>query len=138
MQRRMLSLLAVCCTAVVGVAAAQAPSARFGLGGGVTIPTGNYKTTDKVGWHALGVVQFGATTCVPSIVTGIPGERLPGFNEDGYAEMYLDNISFVGPRSNVQKDSNPQTLFRRLVMCSSLMPGERRRLCSQCSCMSSA
>ena len=59
MQRRMLSLLAVCCTAVVGVAAAQAPSARFGLGGGVTIPTGDYKTTDKVGWHALGVVQFG-------------------------------------------------------------------------------
>jgi hypothetical protein len=65
----------------------------------------------------------GTTTCVPSIVAGIPGERLPGFNEDGYAEMYLDNISFVGPRSNVQKDSNPQTLFRRLVMCSSLMPG---------------
>jgi len=59
MQRRMLSLLAVCCTAVVGIAAAQAPSARFGLGGGVTIPTGDYKTTDKVGWHALGVVQFG-------------------------------------------------------------------------------
>jgi len=65
----------------------------------------------------------GSTTCVPSLATGIPGERLPGFNEDGYAEQYLDNISFVGPRSNVQKDSNPQTLFRRLVTCASLMPG---------------
>jgi len=59
MQRRMLSLLAACCTAVVGVAAAQTPSARFGLGGGATIPTGDYKTANKVGWHALGVVQFG-------------------------------------------------------------------------------
>src|SRR5260370_23455491 len=67
--------------------------------------------------------SVGTTTCVPSIVTGIPGERLPGFNEDAYAAMYLDNIAFVLPRSNVQKDSNPQTLFRRLVMCSSLMPG---------------
>src|SRR6185503_17814041 len=42
----------------------------------------------------------GSTTCVPSIVTGIPGERLPGFNEDGYGEVFLDNISFIGPTSN--------------------------------------
>jgi hypothetical protein len=32
----------------------------------------------------------------------------------------LDNVSFVGPRSNVQKDNNPQTLFRRLTSCASL------------------
>src|SRR2546425_12762922 len=59
MRRRMLSLLAVCCTAVVGIAAAQAPSARFGLGGGVTIPVGTYKDTDKIGWHGMGLVQIG-------------------------------------------------------------------------------
>src|SRR5438445_7110117 len=59
MQRRMLSLLAVCCTAVVGVAAAQVPSARFGLGGGAIVPVGDYKDVDKIGWHGLGVVQFG-------------------------------------------------------------------------------
>jgi hypothetical protein len=64
----------------------------------------------------------GTSTCVPSLVTGIPGERLPGFDEDGYGEVYLDNISFTGPRSNVAKDSNPQTLFRRLVTCASLKP----------------
>src|SRR5438132_11635985 len=58
MQRRMLSLLAVCCTAVVGIAAAQTPSARFGLGGGVTIPVGTYKDSDKIGWHGLGMVQL--------------------------------------------------------------------------------
>ena len=59
MQRRMLSLLAVCCTAVVGIAAAQTPSARFGLGGGVTIPVGTYKDSDKIGWHGMGLVQIG-------------------------------------------------------------------------------
>src|SRR2546426_11618996 len=59
MQRRMLSLLAVCCTAVAGIAAAQTPSARFGLGGGATIPVGTYKDSDKIGWHGLGLVQFG-------------------------------------------------------------------------------
>src|SRR5437667_11537093 len=58
MQRRMLSLLAVCCTAVAGIAAAQTPSARFGLGGGVIIPVGNYKDADKIGWHGLGMGQF--------------------------------------------------------------------------------
>src|SRR2546422_8422860 len=59
MQRRMLSLLAVCCTAVAGIAAAQTPSARFGLGGGVIIPVGDYKNADKIGWHGLGMAQFG-------------------------------------------------------------------------------
>src|SRR3989454_5719572 len=59
MQRRMLSLLAMCCTAVVGIAAAQTPSARFGLGGGATIPVGTYKDSDKIGWHGMGLVQIG-------------------------------------------------------------------------------
>jgi hypothetical protein len=62
----------------------------------------------------------GATTCVPSLALGIPGERLPGFDEDGYGEVYLDNVSFVGPRANVQKDNNPQSLFKRLIMCSGI------------------
>jgi hypothetical protein len=62
----------------------------------------------------------GTTTCVPSLALGIPGERLPGFDEDGYGEVYLDNVSFVGPRSNLQKDNNPQALFKRLIMCSGI------------------
>jgi hypothetical protein len=62
----------------------------------------------------------GTTTCVPSLALGIPGERLPGFDEDGYGEVYLDNVSFVGPRSNVQKDNNPRSLFTRLITCSGL------------------
>jgi hypothetical protein len=64
--------------------------------------------------------SVGTTTCVPSLALGIPGERLPGFDEDGYGEVYLDNVSFVGPRANVQKDNNPQSLFKRLITCSGI------------------
>ena len=67
--------------------------------------------------------QIGTTTCVPSLALGIPGERLPGFNEDGYGEVYLDNVSFVGPRSALQKDSNPLALFNRLISCSNITRG---------------
>jgi hypothetical protein len=65
----------------------------------------------------------GSTTCVPSLALGIPGERLPGFNEDGYGEVYLDNVSFTGPRTAVQKDRDPQALFNRLIACSSIGQG---------------
>src|SRR2546422_3986703 len=43
---RMLSLLAVCCTGVVGIAAAQAPSVRFGLGGGAIVPRSEEHTSE--------------------------------------------------------------------------------------------
>jgi len=51
--------LAVCCMALAGIAAAQAPSVRFGLGGGAIVPVGDYKEADKIGWHGLGMVQVG-------------------------------------------------------------------------------
>ena len=31
---------------------------RFGVGAGVTLPTGDYGTVDKTGWHVLGLIQF--------------------------------------------------------------------------------
>lgn len=31
---------------------------RFGVGGGITLPTGDYGTVDKAGWHVLGLVQL--------------------------------------------------------------------------------
>jgi len=65
----------------------------------------------------------GGATCVPSLALGIPGERLPGFDEDGYGEVYLDNVSFVGPRANLQKDNNPRALFTRLITCAGLGTG---------------
>src|SRR2546430_10256743 len=57
-QAKKTGFLAVCCTALAGIAAAQAPSVRFGLGGGATAPVGDYKDADKIGWHGLGMVQL--------------------------------------------------------------------------------
>lgn len=31
---------------------------RFGVGGGLTLPMGNYADIDKTGWHLLGLIQF--------------------------------------------------------------------------------
>ncbi len=62
----------------------------------------------------------GKNSCVPSLALGVPSERLPGFAEDGYGAVYYNNISYSGPTSNLQKDSNPRTLFNRLITCSSL------------------
>ena len=31
---------------------------RFGVGGGLTLPMGNYADIDKAGWHVLGLIQL--------------------------------------------------------------------------------
>jgi len=31
---------------------------RFGVGGGITLPTGDYGTADKAGWHVMGLIQL--------------------------------------------------------------------------------
>jgi hypothetical protein len=61
--------------------------------------------------------QIGKDSCIPSLVLGIPGERPATFAEDGYGNVYLNNISFTGPRSAVTKENNPADLFKRLVTC---------------------
>lgn len=83
------------------------------------------KTGFAIGISADQVIarSVGMATCVPSIAMGIPGERLPGFDEDGYGEVYLDNVSFVGPRAQVQKDNNPVALFNRLNSCAAVAGG---------------
>src|SRR2546425_12433324 len=58
LKKSLLGLVTVCCTALAGIAAAQAPSVHFGLGGGATAPVGDYKDADKIGWHGLGMVQL--------------------------------------------------------------------------------
>ena len=58
-QVKKTGFLTVCCMALAGIAAAQAPSVRFGLGGGAIVPVGDYNKADKIGWHGLGMAQFG-------------------------------------------------------------------------------
>ena len=40
------------------VATLAAQSAHFGIGGGATVPLGDYSTGDNAGWHALAKVDF--------------------------------------------------------------------------------
>jgi hypothetical protein len=61
--------------------------------------------------------QIGKDTCISSLVLGIPGEKPATFSEDGYGNVYLNNISFSGPKSAVTKEKNPADLFKRLVTC---------------------
>ena len=51
-------LTGVLAFALVAPATARAQGARFGLGGGLTLPTGDYGNADKTGWHVLGKIDF--------------------------------------------------------------------------------
>jgi len=42
--------------------AAQAQSVTVGIGGGLTIPTGDFKTATKTGWHGLGNIGYGLSS----------------------------------------------------------------------------
>ena len=57
------SLLAVGMTLGFGasIASAQTP-VKFGLGGGVTIPSGSTSNGLKTGWHGMGLIQFKPAT----------------------------------------------------------------------------
>lgn len=57
MKRRVLAVLAVVC--VVGAGSLSAQNARFGVGGGLLMPMGDYNTFDKPGFI------FGAGVVVP-------------------------------------------------------------------------
>ena len=50
MKRMVLGILAVVCMAGIGSLSAQ--GVRFGIGGGVVMPMGDYKNVDKLGWLA--------------------------------------------------------------------------------------
>ena len=67
--------------------------------------------------------QIGKDSCISSLVLGIPGEKPATFAEDGYGNVYLNNISFTGPKSAVTKEKNPADLFKRLVTCPAGAPG---------------
>lgn len=45
-------------TTCIGRSSVAAQSARFGLGGGVTLPLREYHSTDNAGWHVLGKVEI--------------------------------------------------------------------------------
>jgi hypothetical protein len=65
----------------------------------------------------------GATTCIPSLALGVPGEQVATFAEDGYGAVYYNNVSFTGPKANVHKENKPLDLYNRLITCSGFGTG---------------
>jgi hypothetical protein len=57
--------------ASVGTAPAAAQGAEFSLGGGLTLPLGNFDDAAKLGWHGMGAVSF------------VPQDLPVGFQVDG-------------------------------------------------------
>jgi hypothetical protein len=59
---------------LAGASGAAAQSAKFGLGGGLVVPTSDYNTLDKTGWHVLGKVDIG----IPMSPIGVRVDALYG------------------------------------------------------------
>src|SRR5690242_9778781 len=74
MSRLGLGLAMVGLASLGATAQARAQGTRFGLGGGLAAPTGDYGSVDKGGWHALAKVDF----AVPMAPVRSRVERLYG------------------------------------------------------------
>src|SRR2546426_11986824 len=103
LKKSLLGLVTVCCTALAGIAAAQAPSVHFGLGGGGTAPVGDYKDADKIGWHGLGMGQL----ALPALPLGIRGDGL-------YGRTTPKDISGTAGPGSPKRDGGPPNRGRRL------------------------
>ncbi len=75
MARMMSVAIAAGAALILGATTASAQSVTFGAGGGITIPTGDFKTAAKTGWHALGFIGY----AMPSGL-GFRGEAFYGQN----------------------------------------------------------
>jgi outer membrane protein with beta-barrel domain len=50
--------LALCGAPVLRAQSQPTEGIRFGVGGGLTLPMGNYGDVDKAGWNLVGLIQF--------------------------------------------------------------------------------
>jgi len=98
MNRVLQVALAVTLGSLAGVAAA-AQGARFGVGGGLLSPMGDYKDLDKTGWHGLVRVDLS----IPMSPVGIRVDGLYGqtshkapFDGDGNSKGIGGLVSLSG------------------------------------------
>ena len=74
MSRLMLGLAMLGLASLGATAEARAQGTRFGLGGGLAAPTGDYGSVDKGGWHALVKMDF----AIPMAPVGVRVDGLYG------------------------------------------------------------
>ena len=71
MKRVLMNVVAM---GVLAASAASAQHVRVSLGGGGVVPTGDYSSVDKAGWHALGAIEVG----LPGSPVAIRGDVMYG------------------------------------------------------------
>src|SRR5256885_8631830 len=125
-QVKKTAFLAVCCMALAGIAAAQAPSVRFGLGGGAIVPVGDYNKADKIGWHGLGMLQFGLPALPVEIrVGGLYGHTT---HKDMSGAAVPGSTKLYGGLANVGYSLGPKGLGRPYVLRGNrIYPGQGDR-----------
>ncbi len=62
MKRPIAKVFSAVAVLVLSATAAQAQSVTIGIGGGLTIPTGDFKTAAKTGWHGLANIGYGLSS----------------------------------------------------------------------------
>jgi hypothetical protein len=102
------SLLAVGMTLTFGAsfASAQMP-VKFGLGGGVTIPSGSTSDGLKTGWHGMGLIQFRPATSPVGFQIDGAYQQLK-FDGGGGKDQIIDGTANVVYEFQV----SPETKFR--------------------------
>jgi hypothetical protein len=102
------SLLAMGMTVAFGasIASAQMP-VQFGLGGGVTIPSGSTSDGLKTGWHGMGLIQFKPAASPVGFQIDGAYQQL-GFDGGGGKDQIIDGTANVVYEFQV----SPETKFR--------------------------
>jgi outer membrane protein with beta-barrel domain len=88
------------------VASAQMP-VQFGLGGGVTVPSGSTSNGLKTGWHGMALVQFKPATSPVGFQIDGAYQQL-GFDGGGGKEQVIDGTGNIVYAFQV----SPETKFR--------------------------
>jgi opacity protein-like surface antigen len=96
MRKSAIAVLVLGLAFSAGVREVSAQSVTFGVGGGVTIPTGDFNTAAKMGWHGIGQLGYG--------LSGGLGLRADFF----YGENKFDGVSgktkLAGGLGNISYD----------------------------------
>ena len=99
------SLLAMAMTLAFGasIASAQMP-VQFGLGAGVTIPSGSFSNGLKTGWHGMGLIQFKPASSPVGFQIDGAYQQL-GFDGGGGKEQIIDGTGNVIYEFQVSPDT---------------------------------
>jgi len=117
MKRISMAVLAVAALSVIAASSAKAQgSLRYGISGGLLMPTGNYNTLDKMGW----VAGAGATYWLPGNI-GVRAElSYSQTSHDSAATGIGGNTKLIGGMASAVYALNPASAPARIILSAGL------------------